>query len=67
MKPEEKGFGIFWRLFGFVVGRLVSERAHAEVVIVLADGKIQRIRVNRSFLPEDIGTLARDVPGPGNL
>jgi hypothetical protein len=58
MKPEEaKGFGIFWRLFGLVVSRLIGERAHAEVVLVMAEGKLQRVRINRSFLPGDIGAV----------
>jgi len=41
----------FWRRFSRLVGRLMKEHAHCEVVLTLQDGVIQLVRVNRSFRP----------------
>jgi hypothetical protein len=47
-------FGIFGRLFLSLVAKLMREHAHAEVVIIIAEGNLRQVRVNRSFLPTDL-------------
>lgn len=49
--PEPVNFETFGVKLLRLLARLVGERAHVEVVIVIAQGTVQRVRVNRSFLP----------------
>lgn len=51
---EPLNFGSFWSLFGRLVARLGREKAHAEVVIIMHDGCISQVRVNRSYLPNTL-------------
>jgi hypothetical protein len=37
-----------------LLGKLLRERAHAQLVITVRDGKIQLIDERRSFLPENL-------------
>lgn len=41
----------FWRRYSRLVGRLIKEKAHADVVLVMRDGVIQFIRIDRSLRP----------------
>lgn len=41
---------IVWR----VVTTLASARAHADVIITIKDGRVQFVRVNQTFLPEQL-------------
>lgn len=54
---KELNFGVFWGLFGRLVARLCRERAHAEIVIIMHEGQIRQVRINRSYLPQDIPDL----------
>jgi hypothetical protein len=51
--------GTFWGLFGKLIARLAREHAHAEVVLIMHEGQIKQVRVNRSYLPENLP----DIPG----
>jgi hypothetical protein len=48
--PMEK----FVRALLKTLGRLIQEKAHAEIIIVVRDGKVQLVRENRTFLPENL-------------
>jgi hypothetical protein len=37
-----------------MLGRLLKERAHASIVIVVRDGKVQFIKEDRTYLPENL-------------
>ena len=37
-----------------MLGRLIQEKAHAQLVIVVRDGKFQFMRVDRTYLPNDL-------------
>jgi len=41
---------IVWR----VVTQLCGARAHADVIITIKDGRVQFVRVNQTFLPEQL-------------
>jgi hypothetical protein len=58
-KPERGplNFGVFWRLAGQLLARLMSERAHAEVVFTLRDGEVRLVRINRSFEPQQLAAI----------
>jgi hypothetical protein len=43
--------GLFWGLLGRMLARLLTEHAHAEIVIAVQDGVVRLVRVNRSYLP----------------
>ena len=48
-------FGVFGRLFLSLVAKLMREHAHyAEVTIIISEGNLRQVRVNRSFLPTDL-------------
>jgi hypothetical protein len=47
----------FWMRLRKLVTRLVVERAHVEIVLVLQDGKLVRVRINRNFQPGDLPDL----------
>jgi hypothetical protein len=32
----------------------VKERAHAQVVLIFQDGKLQRVRIDRGYNPDDL-------------
>jgi hypothetical protein len=49
--PEPLNIDEFWRRFVRLVGRLSREKAHADVVLVIRDGSIKFIRVDRSLMP----------------
>lgn len=44
----------FWRLYERLVLRLSKERAHAEVVLIVHEGSIRQVRINRSYLPANL-------------
>lgn len=44
----------FWRQVGAKFAELLVTGAHAELVIVVRDGKPQMVRVNQSFLASDV-------------
>jgi len=37
-----------------MLGRLIQEKAHASIVIVVRDGKVQFIKEDRTYLPENL-------------
>ncbi len=41
----------FWARFQRLVAGLQIEHAHANVVLIIQDGTIKQVRVDRSFLP----------------
>jgi hypothetical protein len=47
--PEQK----IQRILKLLV-RLMRDKAHGQLVIVLRDGNIQRLDVQRSFLPDNL-------------
>jgi hypothetical protein len=47
-------FSIFWKMLGRLLVHLLANKAHGEIVIIIADGTVQRVRVNQSFMPADI-------------
>jgi len=49
----------FWAVYSALVAGLLRENAHAEVTLVVRDQKIQLVRVNRTFLPNDLPGLRR--------
>lgn len=51
---EPLNLEMFWRLYTRLVGRLLTEKAHAEVVLIIQEGAIRQVRVNRSYLPRDL-------------
>lgn len=53
-RPQELNLSAFWGLFAKLVGRLGRERAHAEIVLIMHEGQIRQVRVNRSYLPQDL-------------
>lgn len=48
------GLPVFISLFSRLVAKLLAERAHCDVVLQLKDGKVQLVRVNRSYLPGEL-------------
>jgi hypothetical protein len=42
--------GIVWR----IVTQLATARAHCDVIITIKDGRVQFVRVNQTFLPEQL-------------
>ena len=44
-------FGVFWNLVGHLVTRIIKEKGHGEVSIVVRDGRLQYVKVDRTFLP----------------
>lgn len=48
------GIPVFWSMLGRIVYKLIGEHAHASVVIMIKDGKVQHVRVDQSFLPEGL-------------
>lgn len=46
--------GLFWRLLSRLVGKLMEQHAHAEVVLIMQEGKIRQVRINRSYLPANL-------------
>jgi len=42
--------GIVWR----IVTNLCTARAHCDVIITIKDGRVQFVRVNQTFLPEQL-------------
>lgn len=51
---EPVGFPVFWHMLSRMVAALLGERAFADVVLIMRDGKISQVRVNRTFLPEQL-------------
>lgn len=43
-----------WRKLGRLVARMIVEHAHCEVVISVQDGRVRNVRVNRSYLPDNL-------------
>lgn len=54
---EPAPLAIFWRNLGRIVAQLLTEGAHAEVIVAVQDGKVRLVRVNRSFLPTDLSKV----------
>jgi len=54
---ENEGFTPFWARLGRFVLHLLRVKAHAEIIIVIQDGTIHRVRVNQNFLPADVPKL----------
>lgn len=48
------GFGAIWMNLGRIVQQLLTTRAHAEIVITVKAGVVQPVRVNQTFLPEQL-------------
>lgn len=48
------GLPVFITLFSRLIAKLLAERAHCDVVLQLKEGKVQLVRVNRSYLPADL-------------
>ena len=44
----------FWRVCGAKFAELLMTGAHAELIIVVRDGKPQLVRVNQTFLATDV-------------
>lgn len=53
-RSQSVDLALFWRLFTKLVGALLKERAHAEISIVIRDGSVQIVRVNRTFQPSNL-------------
>lgn len=47
-------FPVFWNVLGRLVVGMLGQRAHGDVIITLKDGKVQLVRVHRSYLPADL-------------
>jgi hypothetical protein len=37
-----------------LIGRLIANKAHAQVVITIREGKVQLISVNHTYLPDNL-------------
>lgn len=48
------GFGAIWMNLGRLVQHFIVTRAHVEIVITLKAGTVQPIRVNQTFLTDQI-------------
>jgi hypothetical protein len=44
------GFQVFWTMLGRIVMKLMSERAHGDVIITIKDGVPQMVRLHTSYL-----------------
>jgi hypothetical protein len=53
-QTEPLNFQTFWSLLARLVTRQMRERAHAEIVLIIQDGNIRQVRVNRSYLPANL-------------
>lgn len=36
------------------VDRIIRERGHGQVVVIIRDGRVQLIKVERTYLPENV-------------
>lgn len=53
-QADPLNFGVFWSLLGKLVARMMKEHAHAEVVLIMHEGSIRQVRINRSYLPGNL-------------
>ena len=55
-RPPEPPLNIkvFWEMFSRMVGRHLQERAHAEITLVLQEGSVRIVRINRTYRPDSI-------------
>lgn len=37
-----------------LIGRLISDKAHAQVIVTIRDGKVQFIGVNQTYVPDNL-------------
>jgi hypothetical protein len=51
------GFGVFWAMLGRVVSGLTTTGAHAEVTVIIKDGKPALVRVTQTCLPGQLPKL----------
>lgn len=47
-------FGTFMGRLAKLLLRKLTERAHVNIVLVIADGRIQRVRQEESYLPANL-------------
>ena len=47
----------FWSIFTKVVGGLIGQKAHAEVILTLHDGQIRFVKINRTYTPENLPNI----------
>ena len=52
--PAPFGFPVVWHKIGRIVARLLATRAHTDVIISVKGGKLEMVRVNQAFRPEDL-------------
>ncbi len=48
------GLGVLMSKVGKILSALLATQAHADIVITVKDGKVQVLRVNQSFLPQQL-------------
>lgn len=53
-QPPDPPFVAFWQSLGQLVAKLLGTHAHAEIRIVVKDGKMQPLHIARSYLPGDV-------------
>ncbi len=51
---QDLDFATFWGRLAQRVLKKLRERAHVNITIVIADGRIQRVREEGSYLPVNI-------------
>lgn len=49
---QPTGIAVFLRMFERIVLRLLGDRAHADIILTVKDGKVQLVRINQSYLPD---------------
>lgn len=54
---ENEGFSPFWARLGRFVLYFLRQKAHVEIVLIIQDGTVHRVRVNQNFLPADVPKL----------
>lgn len=52
--PPADDFGTFMGRLAKLVLKKLAEHAHVNIVLVIADGRIQRVRQEESYLPANL-------------
>lgn len=53
----------FLRLFGGVVHQLVKQKAHVDLTLSLRDGQIKFVRIDRTYLPQNLPNVLPNENG----
>ena len=57
--PDQVPFSAFWSILGKLVSFMVTRKAHAEIILIIRDGAIQRVNVHQSYLPANIPDISK--------